>query len=604
MFPLSIASFSISVTNPTDDTLKYTFNTSCQFAYQIDDFDSKHYFGYFHAFTNLTLPPHSTEFRTMDHQPEYYKLYPGIHYVTAELKNIAYSDTITISVNPPSAYGDPDDFVHTTMFETDQFLCGFLNDGRLDYNYGIQWPKSIEVYHHMVFQHGLWLFGYRNDSLISATSYFLPGYTPGPIINGRAGILEMPDDRFRFRSYLLTASSGPGDPDYDEWPSQWGAPVNPDGTPKLFGDVIMWTVYNDAHPDIHSPDFEPVNQINTFFEVRETVWGYNQAGTLGDALFFKWQIYNKSDAMLDSVVICHWNDIDIGSIISNHLAYNVENEFGYAYDHGSRYEGEVEIPPIAASYVLLQGPVIPKEGSTGYSFGHRIADHRNLETTGFWAIGDDSASDEYFLGCPHNIQQAYYFITGRRHDGTPIINPVTGEKTSYTFTGDPISGEGWINILNNGGMAGYMVSSGPITMAPGDSQEVVFALVGAIADTLPDAITGLRDKVIEIQKFYDTNLKSEIEKQADVPAKFHLAQNYPNPFNASTVIRYEIPKRAFTTLRIYNLKGQLVETIVNRSLPAGSHQIYWNPGELPSGMYFYRIESDNVRLTHKCLILK
>jgi len=149
-----------------------------------------------------------------------------------------------------------------------------------------------------------------------------------------------------------------------------------------------------------------------------------------------------------------------------------------------------------------------------------------------------------------------------------------------------------------------MVSSGPITMAPGDSQEVVLALVGAIADTLPDAITGLRDKVIEIQKFYNTNLKSEIEQQADIPAKFHLAQNYPNPFNASTVIRYEIPKRAFTTLRIYNLKGQLVETLVNRSLPAGSHQIYWNPGELPSGMYFYRIESDNVRLTRKCLILK
>jgi len=94
------------------------------------------------------------------------------------------------------------------------------------------------------------------------------------------------------------------------------------------------------------------------------------------------------------------------------------------------------------------------------------------------------------------------------------------------------------------------------------------------------------------------------DNPATLPDAFNLMQNYPNPFNPTTTISFELPKRAFTTLRIYNLKGQLVEALVNRSLPAGSHQIYWNPGELPSGMYFYRIESDNVRLTRKCLILK
>jgi len=88
-----------------------------------------------------------------------------------------------------------------------------------------------------------------------------------------------------------------------------------------------------------------------------------------------------------------------------------------------------------------------------------------------------------------------------------------------------------------------------------------------------------------------------------------LMQNYPNPFNPTTTIRFSIKERASTQLCIYNLKGQLVKTLVSEVLPEGLHQILWNGKDsnnrnVASGMYFYRLESGNYSFSKKMLLLK
>ena len=89
-----------------------------------------------------------------------------------------------------------------------------------------------------------------------------------------------------------------------------------------------------------------------------------------------------------------------------------------------------------------------------------------------------------------------------------------------------------------------------------------------------------------------------------VPQQFFLEQNYPNPFNPITTISYQLPKSAFVNISIYNIVGQLVETMVNEQKNAGYHSVVWNASGVGSGLYFYRIGAGEYLETKKCLILK
>lgn len=82
------------------------------------------------------------------------------------------------------------------------------------------------------------------------------------------------------------------------------------------------------------------------------------------------------------------------------------------------------------------------------------------------------------------------------------------------------------------------------------------------------------------------------------------AANYPNPFNASTTISYNLPISGHTTLEIYNIQGQRVETLVDNTQSAGQYSVVWNAGQVPSGLYFYRLTIDNKSVTNKMTLLK
>lgn len=96
---------------------------------------------------------------------------------------------------------------------------------------------------------------------------------------------------------------------------------------------------------------------------------------------------------------------------------------------------------------------------------------------------------------------------------------------------------------------------------------------------------------------------------APVPRAFALHQNYPNPFNAATVIKYDLPRPSDVRIDIYNILGQNLTTLVDGPRPAGYHQVLWNgksdQGEtVASGVYFYRIQTDENTSSRKMLLLK
>ena len=94
------------------------------------------------------------------------------------------------------------------------------------------------------------------------------------------------------------------------------------------------------------------------------------------------------------------------------------------------------------------------------------------------------------------------------------------------------------------------------------------------------------------------------EDLPSVPDRIELSQNYPNPFNARTVIAYSLPFDSHVKITVYNLLGQSVETLVNSDQAAGYHQVVWDAGDVPTGVYFYRIEAADFTATRKMLLAK
>ncbi len=88
------------------------------------------------------------------------------------------------------------------------------------------------------------------------------------------------------------------------------------------------------------------------------------------------------------------------------------------------------------------------------------------------------------------------------------------------------------------------------------------------------------------------------------PEDFSLSQNYPNPFNPTTNFEFRIADLELVTLKVYDMLGREVATIVNKELKAGTYKYKWNAGDLASGIYFYRIQSGNYSLTKKMILLR
>ncbi len=88
------------------------------------------------------------------------------------------------------------------------------------------------------------------------------------------------------------------------------------------------------------------------------------------------------------------------------------------------------------------------------------------------------------------------------------------------------------------------------------------------------------------------------------PEKYFLQQNFPNPFNPSTNLEFEIPELGFVSLKVYDALGKVVRTLVNENRPAGYYNVEFDGSDLPSGVYFYRLEAGKFAETKRMILLK
>jgi len=480
------------------------------------------------------------------------------------------------------------DFV---WFDVNRIGAWITNEGeftsfRVTGNSGMEWPigtgKTIN------FQSGIWIAGLVDGEIRTAVAEYVTEF--------RGGTYESyPDnpDTNRYRIYTIDNLSGPGDEDWDNWPAADGAPVDSNGDPLLLGDKMYWSVFHDADSTAH---LQPFNTDPLGIEVRMTIWGYSDSGILGDVMYLNFQLFNKGNNLIDSAFVTLWADPDVGSAIDDLMGTDTLLQMAYAYNDGPDDVYGVAAPAIG--FGLLQGLTVSSLGDTATSFGKKIPDYANSDiyaTAHYIGGGGPGERD------PETAFQAYSFMQGLNGLGEVKINDL-GDTTRFSFTGDPVSGEGW--IMTQGGFdIRAMVSLGPLEFAPGDSNEIIAAVVIGQGSSSLESITLLRESMTDVRTLHGIPVGIEND-DVKLPSDFKLSQNYPNPFNPLTNIRYSLPVRAKVKLVIYNLRGQEVARLVDGERPAGIHSAVWDASDISSGIYFYRLSAGDYVKTRKMVLLK
>jgi hypothetical protein len=145
--------------------------------------------------------------------------------------------------------------------------------------------------------------------------------------------------------------------------------------------------------------------------------------------------------------------------------------------------------------------------------------------------------------------------------------------------------------------ASIMITTGPYNIGPGESAVAAFTILGGTS------LIDLRDNAAAALARY-MNMTAVDEGGPATPEDFALLQNYPNPFNAKTTIRFVTAGSDRVRLETFDLLGRKVATLVDGRLEAGLHTVVWDCGNLPSGVYFYRLTESDRSIVNKMTLLK
>jgi hypothetical protein len=415
--------------------------------------------------------------------------------------------------------------------------------------------------------------------------------------------------------------------------------------PDLIGDISLWCVYNDSRPNAQRRyNVEPKG-----IEIRQTVFAFESSqGELANTIFVRYRITNTgvvSDTM-NSVYFSLYADPDIGdsnddiggsdTLLNATFGYNWGDDFVYG------------VNPPAFFMNLLAGPIvyipgvtyIDNNGNNIYEGGidtpldsayirkgelgvYLYPGAANLPMTASisYPDGDPNFGDP----APDYIRARNVMLGYQREGG--IVDPCTwpyGEVRGgvdcsevnpfYWYSGDPVTDVGWINTAASD--LRILNTTGPFQLVKNKQVEILVAyIVGRGIDEL-NSITIGREISTEISGFHISNFGYPIilsaENEVKNPEQFLVSQNYPNPFNPSTKIKFVFSsviasgakQSQLVTLKVYDIPGNEIATLVNEELSPGEYEVEFNASILTSGVYFYSFRAGEFVLTKKMLLMR
>jgi len=382
------------------------------------------------------------------------------------------------------------------------------HDPKTDGN-GFYWPGGRDATKSAIFEDGLIWGGYVDGDVRVNGNTHRQGLQAGKILE--SGEADDPDLE-KYRVYKirkdwkkLTTDYGftqdeldSYKKDYEEWPGNDGAPFNDydgDGIytkgydePKHVGDETLWFVSNDLDANRTTFTFgkPPIG-----LEIQTTVYGFNKPGPLGNIVFKKYKIINKGSHYISDMFFGYWSDADLGDAGDDYFGCDISLNMGYYYNAKDEDLVYGNSPP-AVGHFFAKGP---------------ITENGRLRMT---------SASSFLTSYSHsaNISTSIYsYLTGLWWTGDPFINPHTGEATKYILSGDPVNGTGWYEGPKGwpgGPIPGDrrgLISSGPVSMAPGDTQEVVIGIVIARGLDNLNSISHLRYTTQQVKFAFDTNFE-------------------------------------------------------------------------------------------------
>jgi hypothetical protein len=515
---------------------------------------------------------------------------------------------------------------------------------------GFIWPVTSLQRRTVVFASGIFIgakVGPQRDLRVAASMYN-SHYSPGNIpVIGQVPYQSVCSDP-SWRGYLVqltdpslfsggtrykTAGGRQYTFNYDSWanwPVEKGAPyteVNgiPGYQPAWNGDrpgigngmtarpdelsYMVYMDYTNCTSSIHEAELGlPGGSLPLGAEIHQLAYMFN-CNPLRDMYFMKFYLMNRNSMIWDSTYVAFASDQDVGDANDDCTGCDTVRNLGFVYN-GDNDDPDYGANPPCVGIRLLQSPLkftgnnndtakLPYDTLAGYKLPGMTSHSSFKNNTCF--------SD------PPDALHAYYYLTGLNGCGAQLTNWVTGNPTKYLYSGDACSRTGWYD--SNRHDSKNFISSGPFTMNSGDTQIISISfMVTRNGNSNLQNVCALQSLSDSALKYYYNDFKTCIPIgiepiSTEIPQRYELFQNYPNPFNPMTKLKFSIPLSVETTrrvvsLRIYDALGREVAILVNENLQYGTYEVEWDASNIPSGVYFYSLITQEFTQTKKMVVIK
>ncbi len=369
--------------------------------------------------------------------------------------------------------------------------------------------------------------------------------------------------------------------DWAEWPVQYGAPYidrNGNGVydpppafvegvftvdsliagnydepgvagadPNTPADQVIYTVYNGLR-SARTLNFEAAQPIG--LEVQKTVFGYKRTDALGNVYFVRYRLINKGGVdvgggtlgsfYLNNMYLCQWSDIDLGNAGDDLVGSDSVLSMGYAYNGNAvdNNYSNFNLPPPASGYDFLGGALYDAPGDSGVYNFQRVYDKTNQGMSSFAYFSAGSPySDPPFVDYDIGAGRWWKMLRGYAPTGSmttadePYNHPPGNPITKFPFSGDPVSGSGFVDGLGTTysfapGDRRILLNTGPFQMAPDDTTDIYVGFVVGIG--------GDRLSSVAVMKAYDKAVQETFD------LVFQVAKPPKNPLVRTTELDGEV----------------------------------------------------------------
>lgn len=407
--------------------------------------------------------------------------------------------------------------------------------------------------------------------------------------------------------------------------------------PDMFDDETAWCVFNDGQPENQRMRY--VGVAPQGIDIQQTIFAINEdSNPIDNMIFVRYRIINRGTVAdnFDDVYFSVWSDPEVGLGYGDELV-GCDTILNLGYCYNDTLDESYGSTPPAIGTPVLQGPPVYIAGETyidvngdlqftpgvdtpldsAYSNNGNIGIQvypgaKNLGITSFYYTKCGST----IMSEPNNVEEARNVMTGKNRigeytnpcdslHGVVIGVPCAEVNPIFHFSGDPVTSIGWIQISPC-----YMrmyTNIGPFELPANEKVDIWTAYIVGRGTNNLNSVTKLKEYTSSAINYYTSNFKQLPVSVSESPITvndYQLYQNYPNPFNPITKIRYTIPKSGTVNLKVYNILGQEVKTLVNDFQTVGRYEIDFSSKGLASGVYIYRLQVNGFEQAKKMIILK